>query len=141
LHVPVTTSLLWPFAIFCGTVTVLNFETRHSVQIPAQNSPKLTHHTTEGMCFMQTLLIIQRTRLHYGYRTVFLKQNREKLFVATTKHFQAIFRGFFSSICAQIARNFNAFSAQFSRRFCIFPRDFLQGLSNSYLLSDSHQSM
>jgi len=35
---------------------------------------------------MQTSLIIQRTWLYYGYRTVFLKQNCEKLFVATTKH-------------------------------------------------------
>jgi len=71
--------------------------------------------------------------LYYGYRTVFLKQNREKLFVETTKHLLAIFgqffsgsfspmfSGFFSSIyaqLAQIARNFSALSAQFSRKFC-----------------------
>jgi len=48
------------------------------------------------MYFMQTLLIIQTTRLYYGYRTVFLKQNREKLFAATTKHLRATFGQFFT---------------------------------------------
>jgi len=57
----------------------------------------LTHNTTDSVCFMQTLLIIQRTPLYYGYRTVFLKQNREKLFVATTKHLCATFGQFFAN--------------------------------------------
>ena len=75
----------------------------------------LTHNTTDSMCFMQTLLIIQRTRLYYGYRTVFLKQKREKLFVGTTRHLCAIFwqffadfSGFFTSVCVQLAHNFSA---------------------------------
>jgi len=90
----------------------------------------LTHNTTDSMCFMQTLLIIQRTRLYYGYRTVFLKQKREKLFVGTTRHLCAIFWQFFAdfqqifqlslhttcAICtqhlAQIAHNFRANSVQ-----------------------------
>jgi len=55
---------------------------------------------------MQTLLIIQRTQLYYGYCTVFLKQNREKLFVATTKHLRATFGQFFADFSAQFARNF-----------------------------------
>jgi len=38
-----------------------------------QRNIHLTHNTTDSMCFMQTLLILQRTRLYYGYRTVFLK--------------------------------------------------------------------
>jgi len=97
---------------------------------------------------MQTLLIIQRTRLYYSYRTVFLKQNREKLFVATTKHLRATFGQFFTdfqqifqlnlrttcAICgqlAQIARNFSAFSAeiftQILCKFCIFSPRFSSG--------------
>jgi len=109
-----------------------------------QHKIHLTHNTTDAMCFMQTLLIIQRTRLYYGYRTVFLKQNHEKLFVATTKHLRATFGQFFAdfqrifqlnlratcTICAQlaqIAHNFSAFSVQFLRKFCIFSAWFSSG--------------
>jgi len=84
--------------------------------------------------------------LYYGYCTVFLKQHREKLFVATRKHLRATFAQFFADFSAQFARNlrklraifahfqrnFRSFSAQFSGKFCanfaFFPRDFLQGL-------------
>jgi len=52
-------------------------------------------------------------------------------------NFLSIFSGFFSSICVQlmqIARNFSAFSAQFSCKFCanfaFFPRNFPEGLSS-----------
>jgi len=88
--------------------------------------------------------------LYYGYRTVFLKQNREKLFVATTKHLRSTFGQFFAGFqrifqlnlranCAQFARNFSAFSVQFSYEFCtnfaFFPRDFLPGL---YVLNSTY---
>ena len=93
---------------------------------------------------MQTLLIIQRTRLYYGYRTVFLKQNREKLFVTTTKHLRAtfgqLFHRFSADFSAQFACNLHKlcailahFSAQFSFKFganyAFFSRNFLQGLT------------
>jgi len=83
---------------------------------------------------MQTLLIIQRTQLYYRYHTVFLKQNRGKLFVATTKtftrNFWAIFHQFSADFSAQFVCNFSTFSVQFSHKFCanfpFLPRDFLQ---------------
>jgi len=78
--------------------------------------------------------------LYYGYCTVCLKQNREKLFVATTKHLRATFAQFFADFSAQFARNLRklrAILAHFQRNFRAnsvqilhFPRDFLQGLTD-----------
>jgi len=91
---------------------------------------------------MQTLLIIQRTRLYYGYRTVFLKQNGEKLggnHKTFTCNFRAIFRLFSADFSAQFACNLcnlyklRAILAHFrtnSAQMLHFPRDFLQGLGN-----------
>jgi len=52
--------------------------------------------TSEYMLVLAVCLVIQGTRLCYSYRTVFLKENREKLFVATTKHLRATFGQFFA---------------------------------------------
>jgi len=60
---------------------------------------------------MQTLLIMQRTRLYYGYRTVFLKQNHEKVFVATTKHLRATFGQFFADFQQIFQLNLHAICA------------------------------
>jgi len=84
------------------------------------------------MCFMQTLLIIQITRLYYGYRTVFLKQNHVKLLVATTKHLRATFGQFFADLQRIFQLNLRATCANyvhFQRNFRANPRDFLQGLA------------
>jgi len=95
-----------------------------------QNSQILQFAHICSAVLAQILLIIQRTRLYNGYRTVVLKQNREKLFVATTKHlhatfgqcfadFQRIFQ-FLRATCAnstQFVHNFSAFSAQFLHFF------------------------
>jgi len=104
-----------------------------------QRKIHLTHNTT--VCFMQILLIIQKTRLYYGYRTVFLKQNRKKTFRRNhktfTQNFWAIFRGFsadFSAQFAHIAHSFSAFSVQFSHKFCTFPPQFSSG-------TDIHDTM
>jgi len=96
-----------------------------------QRKIHLAHNT--AVCFMQILLIIQRTRLYYGYHTVFLKQNREKLFVATTKHLGATFGQFFAHFQRIFQLNLCATCAQFSRIFAqilhffpaIFFRDWL----------------
>ena len=88
---------------------------------------------------MQTLLIIQRTRLYYSYRTVFLEQNHEKCFVATTEHLRATFGQFFADFqqifqlnlratCASCAlRKLRIILAHF-RANSAQPRNFLQGL-------------
>jgi len=80
VHVPVTTSLLRPFAIFSGsrkmTVTV----------------------------------------------KVFLKQNREKLFVATTKHLCATFGQFFADFQWIFQLNLRAILAHFHANFAFSPR-------------------
>jgi len=55
--------------------------------------------------------------LYYGYRTVFLKQNREKLFVATTKHLCATFRQFFTDFQRIFQLNLRAILAHFQRNF------------------------
>jgi len=56
--------------------------------------------------------------LYYGYRTVFLKQNRKKkLFVATTKHLRANFSQFFADFSAQFVRKLRAILAHFQRNF------------------------
>jgi len=55
----------------------------------------------------------------------------QNIYTQLSGNFSPIFSGLFSSICeqlVQIARNFSAFS----RRFCIFPRDFLQGLTSGF---------
>jgi len=61
----------------------------------SQNSQILQFARNFSAILAEILLIIQRTRLYYGYRTVFVKQNLEKLFVATTKHLRATFGQFF----------------------------------------------
>jgi len=66
----------------------------------------------------------------------------QNIYAQLSGNFLPIFTGSFSSMCAQLAqfarnlrkfpRNFSAFSAQFSHKFCtnlaFFPCDFLQGL-------------
>jgi len=65
--------------------------------------------------------------LYYGYCTVFLKQHREKLFIATKKHLRAAFAQFFADFSAQFARNLRklrAILAHFSAIFAHFQRNF-----------------
>jgi len=66
---------------------------------------------------MQTLLIIQRTRLYYGYRTVFLKQSGEKLLVATKKHLRTTFGHFFADLLRIFQLSLRAILAHFQRNF------------------------
>jgi len=82
-----------------------------------QHKIHLTHNATDSMCFMQTLLIIQRTRLYYGYHNVFLKQNREKILVATTKHLRATFGQFFADFQRIFQLSLRAILAHFQRNF------------------------
>jgi len=103
---------------------------------------------------MQTLLIIQRTQLYYGYCTIFLKQNREKIFCRNHKtfmcNFRAIFLWFSADFSAQFARNLRKlrailahFQRNFRANFAFFPCDFLQGLdsSNTIIIMTLHRSI
>jgi len=83
---------------------------------------------------MQTLLIIQRTRLYYGYRNVFLKQNREKILVATTKHLRATFGQFFADFPRIFQLSLRAILAQFLVPILHFsPRNFVSGMFHTQL--------
>jgi len=94
----------------------------------------LTHNTTDSMCFMQTLLIIQRTQLYCGYHTLFIKQNRGKLFVATTKHLRATFGQFFAdfqrifqlNLCVILAHFQCSFRANSAQIFHFYPAIFFR---------------
>jgi len=64
--------------------------------------------------------------LYYGYRTLFLKQKSEKLFVAITKHLRATIGQFLANFSAQFARNLCKLRAIFAQILHFFPAIFFR---------------
>jgi len=145
VHVPVTLSLLRPFAIFCGSrkVTTINYQRKINLTHNATDSMRLNvlyanvaNYTKNSVVLRLPYKIIQmkiyiapnslikRDRhailAHFQRNcSVFLKQSREKLFATTTKH-----------LCATFGQFFCRFSADFSAQFAKIVGEIAKSVQN-----------